>query len=340
MALSPLSRSSFSLPSTLSTSSTQAASTPSRALSGRQGAQQSNALQKMLMSDGFDSPMGMGGTKAAGVEATVRMLSQVAELLAQSVKMLGSELGTGSQPVSGVSGAQQSGMAGGQSAVPDLGAAPSAPTGTAPSTSANTPASAAPSDKVAAPENVSPSQGGPKGARSMTFTNDGTSPMTIQFTPNAGEKAVDSVTLKPGETRTVDFPENWSGNFRSTAGDGKAATLGEVKFNGGGNQTYYDVSYIEGNNAAMTIQPESGGRKSGTLDNLLASAPDSIKAKDGSGNAYGIKKSTTSNVQDGSVVDYYRTKVGADQGYVIPTDDASTLGSGDSHLSVHLKNLT
>jgi hypothetical protein len=163
--------------------------------------------------------------------------------------------------------------------------------------------------------------------------------MTVQFTPNAGDKAVDTRTLKPGETQTVEFPDGWSGNFRSTAGDGKAATLGEVKFNGGGNQTYYDVSYIEGDNAAMTIQPESGGRKSGTTENLLAGAPDSIKAKDGNGNAYGIKKSTTANVQDAAVVDYYRQHVGADQGYVIPTDDASTLGSGDSNLVVHMKNL-
>lgn len=315
MAISPLSRSSFSLPSTLSTSSASPASAQARV---RQGAQQSNPLQKLLMSDGFDSPM--GGTKAAGVEATVRMLTQVADLLAQSVRLLGSEMGMGTPAAAGMGAVQKSGAASG---VPDLGAAPSAPA----------------SNKVASPEAVSPSQGGPKGARTMTFTNDGTSPMNIQFTPNAGEKAVDPVTLKPGETRTVEFPENWSGNFRSSAGDGKAATLGEVKFNGGGNNTYYDVSYIEGYNAAMTIQPESGGRKSGTLDNLLASAPDSIKAKDGSGNAYGIKKTTTSNVQDGSVVDYLRTKVGADQGYVIPTDDASTLGSSDSHLSVHLKNV-
>ncbi len=312
MALSPLSKSSFSSPSTLAIPSAEPISAQSRSLPGRMDSQQSSPLRKLLMSDGFDSPM--GATKAGGVEAAVRMLTQVADLLARSARMLGSELGTGSQPVSGASPVGKSAvpeLGGAQGGVPDLG----------------TPQSA-------------PAKGGPKGERTMTFTNDGNSPMTIQFTPNAGEKAIEPRTLKPGETQTVEFPDGWSGNFRSTAGDGKAATLGEVKFNGGGNQTYYDVSYIEGNNAAMTIQPENGGRKSGTLDNLLASAPDSIKAKDGSGNAYGIKKSTTSNVQDSSVVDYYRQKVGADQGYVIPTDDASTLGSGDSHLSVHLKNLT
>ncbi|WP_254625168.1 hypothetical protein [Myxococcus sp. CA051A] len=190
------------------------------------------------------------------------------------------------------------------------------------------------SQKAAQPNGVK------KDGNTLTLNNDGDKPMTVNFTPNAGEKAVDSVTLQPGESRTVKFPEGWSGNFRSDAGDGKNATLGEVKFNGGMGQTYYDVSYIEGHNTAMTMQPESGGRKSGTLDNLLSSAPDAVKAKGPDGSAYGIKKTTTSDVQDSSVVDFFRKHVGADQGYVIPKDDASTLGSGDSNLVVHLKNLT
>ena len=186
---------------------------------------------------------------------------------------------------------------------------------------------------------IAKAEGAVKGKSTLTLNNDGTTPMTVNFTPNAGEKAVDSVTLQPGESRTVQFPDSWSGNFRSASGDGKNATLGEVKFNGGMGQTYYDVSYIEGHNAAMTMQPASGGRLSGTTDNLLASAPDSVKAKGADGQAYGIKKSTTANVQDPEVVDFFRKHVGADQGYVIPTDDASTLGSSDSNLVVHMKNL-
>ncbi|MGE6757883.1 hypothetical protein ACQKGO_07740 [Corallococcus interemptor] len=193
-------------------------------------------------------------------------------------------------------------------------------------------------DGFDAPAGVGAS-GASKGKNTLTLNNDGDKPMTVNFTPNAGEKAVDSVTLQPGEKKTVQFPDNWSGNFRSDNGDGKNATLGEVKFDGGFGNTYYDVSYIEGHNAAMTIQPEGGGRLSGTMDNLLASAPDSVKAKGADGAAYGIKKSTTSNVQDPEVVDFFRKHVGADQGYVIPTDDASTLGSNNSNLVVHLKNL-
>jgi hypothetical protein len=314
MALSPLSQSTFARTSPLAPPSASPVSSQPRSMPCSQGAQQGSALKRLLMSDGFDSPVNASkaGGKAGGVEETVRLLTQMTELLAKSVRMLASELGAGMPPAAGAASPRKG-------AVPELGAPSNAP--------------------VAGPEGVSPAKGASKGERTMTFVNDGTSPMTLQFTPNAGEKAIDGLTLKPGETKTVPFPDGWSGNFRSTAGDGKAATLGEVKFNGGGNQTYYDVSYIEGANAAMTIQPESGGRKSGTMDNLLASAPDSIKAKDGSGQTYGIKKTTTSNVLDSEVVDYYRKHVGSDQGYVIPTDDASTLGSADSHLVVHMKNL-
>ncbi|NVJ26233.1 hypothetical protein HUW62_33930 [Myxococcus sp. AM011] len=209
--------------------------------------------------------------------------------------------------------------------VPDLGAESSIPDSMLPPM---------PGASTAQPNGVK------KDGNTLTLNNDGNKPMTVNFTPNAGEKAVDSITLQPGENRTVKFPEGWSGNFRTDTGDGKNATLGEVKFNGGHGQTYYDVSYIEGHNTAMTMAPESGGRKSGTLDNLLASAPDAVKAKGPDGSAYGIKKTTTSDVQDPSVVDFFRKHVGADQGYVIPKDDASTLGSGDSNIVVHLKNLT
>jgi hypothetical protein len=245
----------------------------------------------LLATDGFDAPTDT--KKADGVEALAQEFARMAQVLAMSARMLGSE-------------------------VPQAPVAQGAP--------------------VSRPEGVASTGSPAKSGRTITFSNDGTSPMTLQFTPNAGEKAVAGLTLEPGKTQTVQFPDGWSGNFRSSSGDGAAATLGEVKFDGSGGQTYYDVSYIEGDNASMTIQPESGGKKSGTEKDLLASAPDSIKARDANGHVYGIKKTTTSNVQDPSVVDFYRKHVGADEGYVIPTDDASTLATKDSHLVVHMKN--
>ncbi|RKH70797.1 hypothetical protein D7X96_10415 [Corallococcus interemptor] len=260
------------------------------------------SLQGLFQADGFDAPAGVGKKGALQGGNPMEQLSELVQMLTQLVQTLGAQAAA---------------------PAPEAAAAPAAPQKNA---------------DVAGPASVGAS-GASKGKNTLTLNNDGDKPMTVNFTPNAGEKAVDSVTLQPGEKKTVQFPDNWSGNFRSDNGDGKNATLGEVKFDGGFGNTYYDVSYIEGHNAAMTIQPEGGGRLSGTMDNLLASAPDSVKARGADGAAYGIKKSTTSNVQDPEVVDFFRKHVGADQGYVIPTDDASTLGSNNSNLVVHLKNL-
>lgn len=291
---------------------------------------QANPIQQLLNSDGF----GEGGLEqlTKGLEQMVQTLSKVAELL-------------GAQ---GAQGAQAPGAAGGmpaESAVPDLGgeapvgAAPQAPV--APSAPQGAAAPAAPTEAgaTAPTAKAGASKSDPKVGNTMEFKNDGTKPMEIKFTPNAGGQEIESLTLQPGESMTKQFPEGWTGNFRSTAGDGAAATLGEVAFNGGGNNTYYDVSYIEGNNAAMTIAPESGGRVSGTLDNLAAGAPESIQAKNADGSVYGIKKTTHAEVQDQSVVDYYRKNVGEAQGYVVPKDDASTLGTSDTHLKVTLKDV-
>ncbi|MFY0567333.1 hypothetical protein ACN28E_26385 [Archangium lansingense] len=319
MAIAPISRSQVSCPSSVRTPGAEPVSTPAQGLSNLQGSQQSNPLRRLLEADGFDSPL--SAKNASGLDAAVQELARLAQVLTKAAQLLGSEVGAGGQ---GVQGPQSLGSPS-PSPNPSAGSAAS---GGAPTLGG---APAAPVAKDAG--------GAAKTGNTMTFTNDGSSPMTIQFTPNAGDKAVDSVTLEPGKTQTVEFPKGWSGNFRSASGDGAAATLGEVKFNGGGDQTYYDVSYIEGDNASMTIAPESGGKKSGTEENLLASAPESVKARNADGSVYGIKKTTTSNVQDQGVVDFYRKHVGADEGYVIPTDDASTLGTKDTHLVVRMKDL-
>lgn len=188
-----------------------------------------------------------------------------------------------------------------------------------------------------APDKVDRPTSAPEG-NSLTFVNEGDKPLNIVFTANAGEADIASITLQPGETMAQSFPEGWSGNFRSTAGDGAHVTLGEVAFNGGvdGTQTFYDVSYIEGNNARMTIEPSDGGPVSGTLDDIVSNAPDSIKARDADGNVYGVKKTTTSEVFDNPVIDYYRSAIGEGEGYVVPKDDISTLGSNSDSLTVRI----
>ncbi|MBZ4399273.1 hypothetical protein [Myxococcus sp. AS-1-15] len=351
MALSPISRSAVS---------PVAPSLSSRAESVSQAARptpmNAPSAQSLFQKDGFE--VGGGLKSAEGLQKLVKVLASQLEVLNELAQVLGGAQGQGGTGVPPLSGAQGQGGTG----VPPLGGAqgPGALAGCAetsaaapspqvpsigaeapsPSGKAAAPSPGQPAEAVGAKQKVSDSQGVKKDGNTLSLHNDGDKPMTIQFTPNAGEKAVDPVTLQPGENRTVKFPEGWSGNFRSTSGDGKNATLGEVKFDGGFGKTYYDVSYIEGHNTAMTMQPASGGRTSGTLENLLSSAPDAVKARGEDGSVYGIKKTTTSEVKDPAVVDFFRKHVGADQGYVIPTDDASTLGSGDSNLVVRLKNLT
>ncbi|MDC0706943.1 hypothetical protein POL68_00505 [Stigmatella sp. ncwal1] len=332
MSISSVSRSPVSFPSS-STQGSAPVAPQAQQIPGLEAlsAPQSNPLKSLLQTDSFEA----GGAQG-NLAALTKGIEQITQLLNKAVELLG---GASAGGAAGAGGASPVGGGvpelGGD--VPELGnaapagAAPAAPEGAAPAGAA--PAGAAPTAPAGASKNAS------KTGNTMDFTNDGTKPMEIKFTPNAGGQEIEPLTLQPGESVTKQFPDGWSGNFRSTAGDGAAATLGEVAFNGGGNQTYYDVSYIEGNNASMTIAPESGGRVSGTLDNLAAGAPDSIKAKTADGTAYGVKKTTTSDVQDAAVVDYYRQHVGADQGYVIPKDDLSTLGTGDTHLSVHLKDV-
>ncbi|RKG90532.1 hypothetical protein [Corallococcus terminator] len=364
MALSPISKSSVPSTSLHRTQAPELASPMQRPSPVAADSLKGGALQGLLQQDGFDA---VGGAAKGGMEKLGQMLAL--QVLGELSKILGGEGLGGAQGPQGASGntgvvgpnGSQMGLGADSfdgGGVPDLGAEGAdfggeqpaalpqpqqeAVAGDAAPAPVQTPAPAPAAQKepaVAGPQGASQSQGASKGKNTMTLVNDGTTPMKVNFTPNAGDKAVDSVTLKPGETQTVQFPDGWSGNFRSDAGDGKNATLGEVKFDGGHGNTYYDVSYIEGHNASMTMQPESGGRLSGTMKNLLDSAPDSVKAKGTDGQAYGIKKSTTSNVQDSEVVDFFRKHVGADQGYVIPTDDASTLGSNDSNLVVHMKNL-
>src|SRR6218665_582896 len=330
MSINSISRAPVSLPTPAT--QTQAPVARQTGAVETQATPKSNPIQELLKSDSF------GGE--GGLEKLTKGLEQITQTLNKVMEMLGGE-GAAQAPGQGA-GCGSGGGSVPEGAVRELGGeAPAAAAGApaAPAPAAAAPAAggeAAPAGEVA---KAGASKSASKNGNTMEFTNAGTKPMEIKFTPNAGGQEIESLTLQPGESMTKEFPEGWSGNFRSAAGDGTAATLGEVAFNGGSDNTYYDVSYIEGNNASMTIAPESGGRGSGTMDNLAKGAPEAIQAKNADGSVYGIKKTTTSDVQDQAVVDYYRKNVGEAEGYVVPKDDASTLGTADKHLTVHLKDV-
>ncbi|HEX8536522.1 MAG TPA: hypothetical protein VF664_03600 [Cystobacter sp.] len=293
-----------------------------------------NPYQDLFATDGFDAS-GTGGTGDLS-----QQVQQLMQTLEQLTNLLSGEQGAGEAGVP-----ELGGPSGGAPAPQQAGPAPTAPSATTPPpttppATTTPPPSAPETQKTQGPQ--APKGNNPTGGagNTMDFTNDGDKPMTVTFTTNPGQKQIPPMTIQPGETVRQEFPEGWSGNFRSDKGDGTAVTLGEVAFNGAGNQTFYDVSYIEGNNASMTIAPETGaGKTSGTMENLVEGAPDSIKARDANGQVYGIKKTTTSEVRDPEIVNYYRGKVGADEGYVDPKDDLSTLGTSDTHLEVHLKDV-
>ncbi|ATB35687.1 hypothetical protein CYFUS_001101 [Cystobacter fuscus] len=285
-----------------------------------------NPYQSLFSNDGFD-PSSTGGT-----QDLTQQLQALVQTMKEITNLLNGEQGPEEQGVPELGG------------TPKNGPTPQQPGPTPPEPTnflSQPPSPGAPETQkptgTQAPKGNNPTGGA---GNTMDFTNDGDKPMTITFTTNPGQQQIPPLTIEPGQTVRQEFPQGWSGNFRSDKGDGTAVTLGEVAFNGAGNQTFYDVSYIEGNNASMTIAPETGpGKTSGTLENLVEGAPENILARDANGQVYGIKKTTTSEVRDPNIINYYRGKVGADEGYVDPKDDLSTLGTSDTHLEVHLKDV-
>jgi len=97
------------------------------------------------------------------------------------------------------------------------------------------------------------------------------------------------IDLTPGETVDLSLPENWSGNITKSNNDpgiAADATQGEFTFNGSGNQSYYDVSDINGYNGPMTIAPTSGSSSSlvaGGTEDITDGAPSSMKQTTSSG---------------------------------------------------------
>jgi hypothetical protein len=68
----------------------------------------------------------------------------------------------------------------------------------------------------------------------------------IIFTPQAGSPSIPSVTLNGGETKTVDFPSGWIGNWYAVI-DGETnvpGMLGEVRWDGWNSLNYFDISAI------------------------------------------------------------------------------------------------
>ena len=83
-------------------------------------------------------------------------------------------------------------------------------------------------------------------ANKVTFKTLDDVKRTIYFTANDNEHFLDPVEVDNSEDKTVQFPDEFVGNFYAVA-EGKEnepGMLGEVKFSGGFGLTYFDVSAI------------------------------------------------------------------------------------------------
>jgi hypothetical protein len=92
---------------------------------------------------------------------------------------------------------------------------------------------------------------------------------TIVFVAQSDNPALPEMQLKGGETKTATFPQGWIGNFYALRPEDPKAPgmLGEVRFNGEGDKTYFDVSAIVNPNDHHNVKilhpkqsksPESG----------------------------------------------------------------------------------
>lgn len=83
-------------------------------------------------------------------------------------------------------------------------------------------------------------------AASVTFWTLDDAQRTIHFVGNPGSSEMPPVTVGRQENKTVEFADNWVGNFYAIpdGGDNKPGMLGEVQFSGWLGKTYFDVSAI------------------------------------------------------------------------------------------------
>jgi hypothetical protein len=83
-------------------------------------------------------------------------------------------------------------------------------------------------------------------AASVTFWTLDDIQRTIVFTPSPGSPEMPSVTVSNKENTTVDFADQYIGNFYAVqeGKDDKPGMLGEVNFGAYGGMTFFDVSAI------------------------------------------------------------------------------------------------
>lgn len=78
------------------------------------------------------------------------------------------------------------------------------------------------------------------------FVNQDSTERTIYFTANLGLEAIPELVINGSSTANQTIPDSWIGNFYSVSKSSPnvPGMLGEVRFNGFADTTYFDVSAI------------------------------------------------------------------------------------------------
>ena len=114
------------------------------------------------------------------------------------------------------------------------------------------------------------------------------------------------------------------------------ATWAEIRFNGWQDMTFFDISLIRGFNGAMVFSTVDGRRRTGFTNDLRPGAPSKYRVKDSNG--YDVLEPTEpyTGGRNHDLVSYYRRKVSKGNGYIVPDDHASSLGTTDKQINLDI----
>ncbi|RYE91811.1 MAG: hypothetical protein EOO77_47675, partial [Oxalobacteraceae bacterium] len=115
-----------------------------------------------------------------------------------------------------------------------------------------------------------------EGPNTIRLANRGPKPENFAFFANAGPFQPDlgapyaTFALSRGGVKKVLLPKAWSGRLQKLSGTSDdAATWGEFAFDGYLGLTFFDVSFVRGNNGGMLMRSADGNVVSGTADDLI-----------------------------------------------------------------------
>lgn len=175
----------------------------------------------------------------------------------------------------------------------------------------------------------------------ITITNRSNEAGSYSFYQNEqpyvpGANSYASVVLQPGESKTITLPTGWAGYMQKLNGQrSDPHTRVEVAFNQWRDLTFSNLSYEDGNNAAMLLRSGNEDRETGSDADLIARArAEGLTSFDSSGREVIGFAEGQGDVPVPRIVDFYRRNLQRGKGYVLHGDDESSGGSSDKRVIV------